>query len=253
MTVRSTMLLAVVAGLSVGSAAQASFFSFASDVNDRLPTWVGSAGSGGAFTVTDAGPNNRFTLLIDDNNGPAPAVPLNVRLEANLSANWVVSPTIAPGVVLHKYTIDGSFSFRDGTTGALLLTGQIENGVFDAVGTSTSWSSTANFAGSDAFGTVTYTATQALVDRMIAAGVDPATYGIRVGSSTGTDDASFALTRLIGNLGGNVAINATTRLPTTGWTAEGSFSGSASNGVPAPASMSLLALAGVVAGRRRRA
>lgn len=259
-------LAAFAAGVVVlaSSSAHASLFSFASDTNTG-PTFVGTAGGAGgtasAFDIRDSGPANTFQLVIDDNNGPAPSASVGVRFEANMRAQWVASTPIAGPTVLHSYSVVngplGSFAFRfkDLVSGETLLTASLDGGtqgVFSVVGTNSSWSSAGAIRASDSFATVTWTATQALVNKLIGLGVNPETYGIRAGSSIGPDDFAFDLTALVTEAGGSVAINPNTHAPTTGWRSEGSFSGSAVNGVPSPGSLALLGIGGLIATRRRR-
>ena len=263
MSYRSIAAVAAAAILAAAGSAHATLFSFASDTNDQLTTFLGTAGSSGSFNINDRGPTNRFTLLIDDNNGPAAAFARTVRFEADLRATWVSSPTIFGTTVQHIYTVTNgtqgfAFRFVDPTDNAVLLTASLDastQGVFSVPGTATSWSTTGAVLGSDSFANVRYIATQALVDRMTAAGFNPATYGIAAGDSVGPDDFGFDLTRLFqrGSISTGVALDPQTRLPTQGWEAEGSFSGSAVNGfIPAPGAMGLLAIGGLVASRRRR-
>jgi hypothetical protein len=252
MKIAMTTVLAATSVLALTGAAQASLFSFASDRNDTLPTFVGTAGAGGTFTLSNA-PDNRFTLLLDDDNGPVPVTSVDVGFVANLSGAFLATVPFVGNTFQHTYSINGSFKFVDRVTGADLLIANVNNGLFFTAGSRTSWSTAAVVSASDSIagGSVSYTATQAFVDKLLAAGVDPTAYGIRVGTSSGTDDAGFSLSSLLSNVGGLVALGSG-GLPTTSFTAEGSFSGSAAGGVPTPAAASLLGLAGLVAMGRRR-
>lgn len=263
MSYRSAATLAAAAVLAVAGSAHATLFSFASDTNDQLTTFLGTAGSAGSFNINDRGPDNRFTLLIDDNNGPAAAFSRTVRFEMDVRANWISSPTIFGTTVQHIYSITNgtqgfAFRFVDPTDNSVLLTASLDaasTGVFSVPGTATTWSTTGAVMGSDSFANVKYTATQSLVNKMTAAGFNPATYGIAVGDSAGPDDFGFDLSRLFqrASTSTSVAVDPQTHLPTVGWEAEGSFSGSAVNGfVPAPGALGLMAIGGLVASRRRR-
>lgn len=258
MCVRPSALLGSLAMLAVASSAQASLFSFASDTNTG-PTFVGASNASG-FVIRDSGPSNQFQLVIDDDNGPNPFVTLGVRFEANFQAQWVASTPIAGPTVLHSYSVTNgpgssfAFRFNDLTTGQTLLTASLDagsQGVFSVVGTNSSWGTAGAIRGSDSFATVTWTATQALVNKLLAMGVNPAAYGIFAGSSVSPDDFGFDLTALLSVTGGGVAINSQTHLPTGGWQSEGSFSGSA-GAIPTPAAGGLAALGLILAGRRRR-
>lgn len=259
---RAAIGLGSVAALS--ASANATLFSFASDTNQLGPTFLGSAGTGSSFTITDAGPSNRFLFKIDDNNGPLNFFSQTVRFEANIEATWVASPLIFGTTFQHIYSIAngpaGAFVFRfsDPSDNSVLLTASLDgslSGVFSVPGTASSWSTTGAVLGSDAFANVRYVATQALVDKMNNAGFNAESYGVRAGESIGPDDFGFDLSVLFqrgSTLGVN--LNQDTRTPTTGWESEGSFSGSAFNGfVPTPSAGSLLVLAGIVSTRRRRA
>lgn len=239
---------------------QASFFSFASDSNNTLPTFKGTGASGSSFTLNDAGASNQFKLLIDDNNGPLSAVALQSRFEADMRMQWAATTTLAGSTVLHSYNVSNgsngfAFRFLD-LSGAELLRASIDGpsmGVFSVVGTNSSWSTTGGLTASDTFASVTWTATQALVNMMTAMGVNPSDYGIAAGSSVAIDDFAFDLTRLVSAAGGSVALS-DRKLPTGNfWTSEGSFSGSATAGIPTPGAVTLLAIGGLVAARRRRA
>ena len=254
---RPSFVLGAVSALAIAASAHASLFSFASDSNNTLPTFQGTASNNGAFLISDSGPSNRFDLLIDDDNGPAPALSFQTRFQADLRAQWIASTPIAGPTVLHTYSVSNgasgfAFRFTD-LSGVELLRASLGStqGVLSIPGTATTWSSAGGIRASDTFANVTWTATQALVDRIVAAGANPATYGIRVGSSVAIDDFAFDLTRLVNPNNGSVVIDRG-GLPTTAWTSEGSFSGSATAGIPAPGAAGLLALGGLVATRRRR-
>lgn len=247
--------------LGLAASAQASLFSFASDSNPSGFTFCGTAGSGGGFTITNDQQGNIFKLVIDDNNGSLPSFTLDVNFEANMSAAWVATTPIAGPTVLHSYSVTNApggyaFRFRDLSNGQVLLTASLDGGsegVFSMLGTGTSWSSAGAIRASDTFANVRYTASQALVDRIVSLGRDPGAYGINVGDSVALDDFGFDLT-LLGLVGtnGTVSIDAQTRLPTAAWKSEGSFSGSAVNGIPGPASAALIGIAGLIIARRRR-
>lgn len=261
MRFRPIFVLAAGAVLAGAASAQASLFSFASDSNNTMPTFQGTAGSSGGFTITDSGAMNRFDLLIDDDNGPLPFLSFQSRFEFGVRAQWVVSTPIGGPTVLHTYSITNApgqnFAFRfTDLSGVELLRASIDSpsqGVFSVPGTASTWSTAGGLRASDTFASVTWTATQALVNRIIAAGANPLSYGIRADSSVAIDDFAFDLTRLLNPNGGSLAIDSQTKLPTTAWSSEGSFSGTASGGIPTPGAASLMALAGLLAARRRRA
>src|SRR5689334_12738956 len=77
----------VAAGLGAAPTAHATYFSFASDVNSGAPTFAGTAGSNGIFTITDFSRPNTYSLVIDDNNGPLPSITIPVEFHASLTAS----------------------------------------------------------------------------------------------------------------------------------------------------------------------
>lgn len=231
---RTTMLSALALAISAG-AAHAATFSFASDSNQTDFTFGGIGNS-----VTDAqDPADPVVLLLDDNNGPLPALTYNVEFDASFTISHVASNQVAPGVFTHAYALNGAFTFTQG--GSTLLKVSIADGALIALGGQATWGSTDTILGSDDPGSVEYE----------WFGGDLVPYGVFNGVSTGTDDAAFTLTFLQTVLGSGVALNTQTMLPGTRWNSEGSYSGTAFF-VPAPGAIALTALAGLVASRRRR-
>jgi hypothetical protein len=251
--------MAVVAGglvaMGAASQARATFFSFASDDNPSTFTFVGTAGSNsGDFLIADAGRPNTYTLLIDDNNGPLPAIPIAVELHASLTASAGQSLNIGGGRYLHTYDVTGTFGFYDAQGNALLTATVGPNaGTLIVPGTQTAWSTTGAVLGADSYADVTYTVSQALVD-MLGGEAAAGQYGIVVGSSgpNSNDDFGFDLTVINTVQGGlGVAIDVETKAPTSAWESESSFSGSTS--VPTPAvGAGMLLGGGMLAARRRR-
>lgn len=231
---RTTTLSALALAISAG-AANAATFSFASDSNQTDFTFAGVGNS-----VTDAqDPTDPVVLLLDDNNGPAPALSYNVEFDASFTITHVASNQVAPGVFTHAYALNGSFTFSQG--GSALLKVSIADGALIALGQQATWGSTDTILGSDDPGSVEYE----------WFGGDLPAYGVYNGVSIGTDDAAFTLTFLQTALGSGVALNPQTMLPDVRWNSEGSYSGTAFF-VPAPGAIALTALAGLVASRRRR-
>lgn len=254
----SVLTLTLLAG-----SAHATLFSFASDDDSSQFTFRGTAASGSSFGVVNGRDpqGTPVTLKIDDNNGANPTVTLNVNFRANFTATFVNSVGLA-GAQTFLYSVTGSFSFVDSASGAALLTGTIgggnQPGALTILGTNTTWGSSGSLFSSDTAynfaGAVTWTAAAGLATAISGAGQNPLNYGVPVagGSSNTPDDFSFTLTNL-NTGGGPVPINSTSRLPTAAWASEGSFSGSAVNGIPTPGALSLIGLAGLIAlGRRRR-
>ena len=257
----SSRVLGIAAVLSLCGSASAATFSFASDDESDAFTFLGTAGiDNNRFNMTHARtPRDRVTLKIDDNNGARPTVSLSVGFTASFTLNYVGSLGMA-NAQTHAYSVTGNFAFVDVNTGANLLTisvtGQSPAGMTIG-GTGTQWASAGGLFGSDNLGggSVEYTTTPALFTAGTAAGADLTQYGIFSGASAGTaagvpDDFGFSLT-FVNASGGPVGINSGTHLPTAVWNAEGSYSGSA-RWVPAPGTVSMLGLAGLMVGGRRR-
>jgi len=260
----SSLVASIVTLTALAGSAHATLFRFASDDDSSNFTFRGTAATGNSFAIVNgrdpqASP---LTLKIDDNNGALPSVSLNVGFRANFSARWADSVGLA-GAQTHVYRVLGSFSFVNPANNAVLLTGTISNdnapAVLTILGSTTAWGSAGSIFGSDTAynfaGSVVYTATADLITFAQAqAGANLLNYGVQSGgSSSSPDDFSFTLTSATSN-GGAVPINSTSRLPTSAWASEGSFSGSAVNGIPTPGAFGLLGVAGVlIMSRRRRA
>jgi len=248
--------------MTLAGTANASLFSFASDDDSSQFTFRGTAGTGSTFGIVNGRDptSTPVTLKIDDNNGPLATVSLNVGFRSNFTATFANSVGVA-GATTYVYTVTGTFSFVDNATGAALLTGTIgtaQPAAMTILGSSTAWGSSGSIFDSDTAynfaGAVTWTSTAALATAMMGAGAaNPLNYGIPAagGTSNTPDDFSFTLTNLNSN-GGPVPITSPGRLPTTAWASEGSFSGSAINGIPSPGALTLVGVAGLLSMSRRR-
>ncbi len=235
--------------LSAG-AAQATFFSFASDFSaDTSWTFTGG-GTLGANAIRDAAPvNDLVALFINDDNGNLPPQGPFLDFNASMPMRWLASTPIGAGRFVHIYSLDeGSFRFDD-ILGNTQYRVDYTNAVLTVLGDEFSWGATATIQGADGPGaSVTWFAAQ-----------DNAPYGVFAGNSIGPDDFAFTLTEInvsgqrpLGGVPRGVAINPDTRLPVQQWWSEGSFSGGA-YWVPAPGTV-MLAIAGLgVLARRRRA
>jgi len=238
-------LSGAVAVTFAGTAANATLFSFASDVADTRWTWTGD----GASMTDGLDAENPLTLLIDDDNGVLPELEFDVEFVADFTIEHVSSDSV-DGIVLHNYTVDGEFSFVDnsGTEPMTILSAVFSNGVLTAPGDESNWGTNAAVIASDLFTDVTYTS-----------GLENPDYGLFLGESIGGDDFSFELTLL--NTSGALPYDGEDpgvpisvdgdSLPSEMWFAEGSFSGAATF-VPAPSAAGLLALAGLAGLRARR-
>ncbi|HMN39670.1 MAG TPA: hypothetical protein PKE29_02420 [Phycisphaerales bacterium] len=250
----SVLGAAAVAAAALASPAQATFFSFASDMNSNAYTFGGSAGLLGSFNITDFSRPNTFTLKIDDNNGPLSTVSIPVEFRAALTASAGQSTSITPSLWQHSYSVAGTFGFYDAAGTALLTAnvGASNPAVLTVPGTQTTWSSTGAVLGATSYSDVTYTASAALITAMGGTAA-AAQYGIFLGASGTPADFAFGLTALNGGaIGLSVAIDPTTKAPTTAWRSESSFSGSAAGFVPSPGSAMLVGTAGLLMTTRRR-
>lgn len=243
----------IIALAAAASNTQAAFFSFASDGNSAGFTVYGTSAVNNSFAITAQMPHNNFKLQIDDNNGPLPTVEiLGTQLTMNFTATPASSSVVAGSLFRHSYTLSGSFNFRD-SGGNLLLTGTVETpsqGLMTVMGGRNNWSSVGSLLGDDTYAVVTYSWTPALIN-LLGGPAAAAQYGLVGSNSVGPDDFGFTLSVLNNGTQG-VAVNLLdpSKVPSSNWQAEGSFSGSTF--VPAPGAVALLGAAGLFTARRRR-
>ena len=240
-----TMTIGMIAlVLGAGAAQGVTTFSFASDSDNTSFTWQGAGN-----TIQNANSDgNHLTLVIDDGNGPAPALTYDVSFFAGFSIASTGSIPAGGGRFLHTYGVNasaneaaGSFEFRL-ANGDTLLSATIVAGSFSALGTQGAWGTAAGLAATD-------NAT-AHVEH-VWNGPDLPAYGLFHGAhSQGIDDAAFTFT-FLQNAAGAPGVGLDGEVPGQ-WFAEGSYSGTA-NFVPAPGAMALLGLGGLAMARRRRA
>lgn len=245
---------AAIVAAAIASPAQATLFSFSSNINSNAYTFGGTAGTLGSFGITDFSRPNTFTLNIDDNNGPLPTLSIPVEFHASITASTGLSTNIAGNLWVHSYRVAGSFGFYD-AAGAGLLTatvGPTNPAVLTVPGSQTTWSSTGAVLGADTFSNITYTASNQLIAAMGGAAV-AAQYGIFSGASGTPADFAFDLSVInAGAIGQAVAIDPTTKAPTSAWRSESSYSGSAGGFVPSPGAAVLFGAAGLLSMSRRR-
>lgn len=234
----SRAALALIAVGCLASSSQAAFFSFASDNDHTSWTFTGMGAS-----VRDAqDPADPQILLIDDHNGPLPALPIAVEFEANFTISYLASVPLGGGAFIHNYALNGSFEYLD-ASGAVLLHCDVMNGALTALGGEFNWYSTSTIQANDNpnGGSVVYTWNGPALPE----------YDLIPGQSLGRDDMAFTLTSLNFE-GGDVTLDRQTFLPNVQWVSEGSYSGSARNFVPAPGAAVIAGLGGLLAFRRRR-
>lgn len=247
----------------MAGSAHATFFSFASDNSHQAPTFNGTSGSGGSFTITSPA-NSPFNLLIDDDNGAAPALSVPTRLVTNLTATSVGMSGFG-SFMTYNYAVSGNVDFNDASNNLLLRINIAQAGpaVMTVVGGATTWGTAGAIIGADMFSTISYQLTPAGFAAFQAAassaGQSLGLYKVfAAGTASPPNDFGFTLTALgrQGNpIGGTaVTIDPQTKLPTVAFQSESSYSGSVGQfPIPAPSSVALLGMAGLLTGRRRRA
>jgi hypothetical protein len=240
-----TLLAVTMAGLAASSA-QAAFVSFASDNDHTSWTFRGNRAGVGVMDAQD--PNDPMTLLVDDQNGPLPALSFPAsEFTADFTIAHLATTALGGGSFVFVYALDGLFSVGD-------LSATVSNGTLTVLGGQTAaggffWGSTATIQGNDQGGSsVTYT-----WNGLPFPGYDLPFTG---GTSDGPDDAAFTLTVLhavsaqFAGPGGQGIVLGPNNLPAGEWLSEGSFSGQLR--VPGPGALAMVGLAGLAAGRRRR-
>src|SRR5436305_752248 len=100
---RLAQACAVGATLGLGAAAHAALFSFASDSNPNQWTIAGTAGQPGGFFDIHSPLTTPVVLLVDDNNGPLPALSVNVNLVVDLQAHFANTTPLFGTVYQHNY------------------------------------------------------------------------------------------------------------------------------------------------------
>jgi hypothetical protein len=206
-------------------------------------------GNGANIQNATNGSSDPILLDIDDENGTAPRIEVSVSFAAQYTLTFVGSVNLPSGAVSYNYAASGQFTFTDIASGTTLLTTNFSNALFTARGNATSWFTTGSLQVDDSGG--------ATVSMVWSGGNLPA-YGLTPGSLNGSPRGfGFDMTVIntsgsipYNGTGAGVAINATTKLPSSNWFSEGSFSSSVR--VPAPGSLALLGLGGLAIRRRRR-
>lgn len=228
----------VLAATCIAGAAQASFFSFASDRNPDGPTFAGA--TTGPGVVRDGRPfdgNNSVSVnfLADlDEDGPNAPQSFDARFEfdGNLSGYQMISFGTR---FVHVFNLDGAFSVINNADDTTLFQATFRGATFASISNSAGLlGQSASLSNDDA------------ADASLVFTTGGALAGVGVDSSR---DFVFTLTnlRLSGN-GGRVGVTPGGSVSGP-WIAEGSFSAQA---VPSAGSLALLGLGLGAMGRRRR-
>jgi hypothetical protein len=234
-----TRIACIAAVAALAGSAHGAFFSFASGSASGAWTFTGS----GATFGSGLG-NTPVTLLIDDRLGALPTLEVSSRFQANVTLTHLASTPLGGGSFSHSYLANGSFTFVDAAAGTPLLTTQFTNSLFTARGTEGAWSTTAALQGDNTGnGSVS----------MAWSGANLPAYGLVPGM---LDLPTFAFGMAALNSSGAIPYNfespgraLSNSLPSGTWYSEASFTAAA---IPAPGSMALLMLGGIMASRRRR-
>lgn len=230
--------LLTTAALSVAmtSAAQAGFFSFASDANRDGPTFQGlglNVRDGGQSSL-DGSVNVLFRYDADE-DGPNPSIDIAARMELNARIRDYARPAFS-SLSIHSYLASGSYSFFEARTGDLILRVEFSKAAFTSVSTAEgSWGATANIIADEK------------IDPALAFIAGPALGG---GVFNANKNFNFTLTGLrTAVAGADVPVAGTSGEATERWISEGSWSARA---IPAPAGIGALSVVGLLAARRRR-
>jgi uncharacterized protein (TIGR03382 family) len=237
---KSRILAAAMLTIAAGTA-NAAIISFASSTSDTSWTFTGNGGA-----VTDAtGPTDFLTLHIDDDNGPLPVISVSTQFNSQYNLAYVGSLPLGGGDFSHNYLGSGSFSFQDVASGVTILTVNFSNALFTARGGQASWYTTAALQGDNNGGaTVSYTWNgPALPAYNLIPGTSPGDFAFDLAVLNSSGAIPYAGQAPGRALGAN-------SLPSGQWWSEASYTGFTQ--IPAPGSLTLLALAGLVAARRRR-
>jgi len=240
MFAREVLIGAGCMALALASPVRAGFLSFDSDHADQAWTF---RGNGTGFNAQSLGASDFLALHVDDNNGVLPRLTFTTRFTANITMAFAGDVNLGGGSISHNYAASGSFSFVDVATNNMLLTVSFTNALFTARGGAGSWGTTAGLQHDNTTGGVTmvWTGTDLPGYSLTPGGISARELGFALDSINTSGAIPYAGQGPGAGLTGGSMPNAT-------WYAEASFVAA----IPAPASLSLLGLAGLGAFRRRR-
>lgn len=229
------LLSAAVAVVLAGSAANAGFFSFASDSNGNGPSFQGRE-----FGIRDGAPSDLDTSVNvifrydADEDGPAPSIDVPARFSMiGTLRDYGRLPFST--LSIHSYLMAGSYQFNSIATGELLLRVDFNRAVFTSVSNSADrWGMTANFSADERNDpTLTFTPGAALA----------------AANLTQLENFDFTLTAIRVPPGNETPTVGALGAALQPWISEGSWSARA---VPTPGALALGAMGLVTARRRRR-
>jgi MYXO-CTERM domain-containing protein len=213
-------------------------FSFASDSHDA-DIFRGEH-SGGQNQLATFSPVADLTLLVDpDSTTPGGVVAFDANFSINATTTAYQSSTFG-GIVIHQWTMSGSFQFVDAATSEDILTVNFSQAVLTNVSSSSS-----------TMGPSASLQSSFDIDPTLSFIAGPALNAIGISSTNLSEfqDFVYTLTSLRAIDGpGQPGLDPFGDW-TTPWRSESSFSATAT---PAPGALALFALAGIVAARRRR-
>jgi MYXO-CTERM domain-containing protein len=232
--------------LAAGSA-NAALFSFASDSADHAWTYTGNGANISNGTNGNADP---LVLMIDDDNGPALPLQVSVSFSAQYTLSFVGQVPLPGGAISYNYAANGQFVFTDIASGTALLTTTFSNALFTARGNETAWFTT---------GALQVDSSGGATVSMVWGGATLPAYGLAPGSLNGLPRGfAFDLSAIntsgaipYGGQNPGVAINANTKLPSSQWFSESSYSATG-RVIPAPGALALMGLGGLALRRRKR-
>ncbi|MDX9910357.1 MAG: hypothetical protein RBS39_00855 [Phycisphaerales bacterium] len=227
-------MLALAAG---HAAAELVIFSSDLDGQGRTPQFIRGLGSG----VIGSG---RCTLTLSD----GPQGGFTQQFEADFFADLDITPASsveAGGVTVHTYHVSGTYGFRNAGTVDVLLSAEVSDANWVVLGTPDRWGSTGTVQGSSPFNQIAFT----------WGGPNVPELGLAQGALFDDQEFTLGLDLVRTGVGLNppnlgVALD-DLHLPEQFWYSNVAFTGVANN-VPAPASLTLLGVGGLLASRRRR-
>lgn len=226
----SSLIITTFGVCALTGAAQAGFFSFASDTNPDGPTFAAMTmqiADGRAFDTSGAVTVNLMYDADDDGPTGPVVIPAEFTFQASLTSHSV---TPFGGQFIHAWTLQGFYRLRGADS---ILTADFRNAAL------VSWSDSASVMGASASIIGNFATDPSL--RFDAAG--------SLGSApVGDPNFAFTLTHIRNDAGGRVALGAGGVFADT-WRSEGSWSAQT---IPATGSLALLgASAGLIRRRRR--